>query len=110
MWIGEHRKGLAEAELAIKLAPNFAGAYAYLVHCLNFLGRPEEAIPTYSDRALRLDPLGSSMWLYQGAASTCRLAGRYEDGVKMAKKDPLPLAQQYHGRIVPARELRGLGP
>jgi len=83
--IGEHEKGVAEAERAVTIAPNFATGYSLLAQVLNYSGRPEEAI-TNNERAFRLNPMGRPSFYYAHAAHTHTLTARYEDGVKVSKE------------------------
>ena len=52
---GEVEKALAECELAIQLAPNWAEAHNLHGMVLEKLSQPEKAIASYSE-AVRLDP------------------------------------------------------
>jgi tetratricopeptide (TPR) repeat protein len=81
----EYEKGVAEAERAVEIAPNFADAYSLLAQVLNYSGRPQEAI-VQNERAFRLNPVGRPSYYYLHAAHTHALTARYEDGVKIAKE------------------------
>jgi adenylate cyclase len=83
--IREHEKGIAEAERAVEISPNFASGYSLLAQVLNYSGRPEEAI-TNNERAFRLNPMDRPSFYYAHVAHTCTLIARYEDGIKVCKE------------------------
>jgi TolB-like protein/Tfp pilus assembly protein PilF len=80
----QHEKAIAETERAITLSPNSASGYAGLGRALNYAGRPEEAIPLLK-KAIRLDPLPKSFFLYTiGVAYN--MTGRYDESIEACKK------------------------
>jgi tetratricopeptide (TPR) repeat protein len=75
-------KAIAEAELAIALNPNSAGAYVTLGKVLNWAGRPEEAIDLIK-KGQRLSPLKG---FHLELGSAYREAGQYEEALTEHKK------------------------
>jgi len=83
-FVREYEEGIKQGEMALFLEP---GSYEILrVHgtILTFAGRPEEAIPLFSD-ALRLDPKPSNALLRYFAVAL-RDCGRYEEAIIQAKR------------------------
>jgi adenylate cyclase len=81
---GQHERALAEAERIVALVPNSALGYAQLGTMLNFVGRPEEALPRVK-QAMRLDPRSPIIYLWT-LGQTYRLMGRYEEAIAAQKK------------------------
>ncbi|MEO8715742.1 MAG: tetratricopeptide repeat protein, partial [Acetobacteraceae bacterium] len=83
---GYTEEAIAELRETIALAPSHAGAYANLAFVLNYLDRPEEALPL-ADQALRLskhDPR-RFMWMPARAISHY-LARRYLPALAAARE------------------------
>ncbi|MGD9033607.1 MAG: tetratricopeptide repeat protein [Desulfobacteraceae bacterium] len=80
----KHEKAIAEAELALALAPNWDRAYGMLGANLNWAGRHEEAIPVLK-RTLRLDPFPRHH-IYSQLCIAYRCLGRYEEAVAACEK------------------------
>jgi TolB-like protein len=80
----KHEKAIAEAELALALAPNSAGAHQMLGANLTWAGRHEEAIP-FLEKALRLDPFPKS-YFYAMLGVAYKRLGRYEEAVAACEK------------------------
>lgn len=57
----EYQSALAEAELAISMAPNFADGYGLLATVLNFSGQPQRAAQEM-EKAMRLNPRHPSIY------------------------------------------------
>lgn len=93
----KHDKAIAEAELALALAPNSAAAHLTLGSRLNWAGRYEEAIP-FLKKALRLDPFPRHH-NYTMLSMAYKKLGRYEEGLAAAEKS-LQLAPQSAWRHV----------
>ncbi|MGL3106227.1 winged helix-turn-helix domain-containing protein [Bradyrhizobium sp. BR 1432] len=77
---------LAEFELALKLNPNFAMAYAFYGVTLCYAGRWQDG-DAAARRALRLSPRDPLAAIYCGVAAYARFIGRdYEGAVQMARE------------------------
>jgi len=77
---------LAEFELALKLNPNFAMAYAFYGVTLCYAGRWQDG-DAAACRALRLSPRDPLAAIYCGVAAYARFIGRdYEGAVQMARE------------------------
>jgi len=88
--IGQHDKGVAEAEQAVVLNPNSALAHLMLGKTLIFAGRWEESIPEYK-QALRLNPIPPNIYYYSLGLSYC-YTGQYDEAIvwceKAVRKEP----------------------
>ncbi|RZN12487.1 hypothetical protein CWO91_04145 [Bradyrhizobium genosp. SA-3] len=77
---------LAEFELALKLNPNFAMAYAFYGVTLCYAGRWQDG-DAAARRALRLSPRDPLAAIYCGVAAYARFIGRdYDGAVQMARE------------------------
>ncbi|MCK1425391.1 winged helix-turn-helix domain-containing protein [Bradyrhizobium sp. 180] len=77
---------LAEFDLALKLNPNFAMAYAFYGVTLCYAGRWQDG-DAAARRALRLSPRDPLAGIYGGVAAYARFIGRdYEGAVQMARE------------------------
>jgi TolB-like protein/class 3 adenylate cyclase/Tfp pilus assembly protein PilF len=75
-----------EAEKAVALDPNFAGAHQILGSTLLFMGQPEAAIPQI-EKALRLSPHDPSVYGFSFLLGACELVlGRIDDAVDFFRK------------------------
>jgi tetratricopeptide (TPR) repeat protein len=63
LWRKNHGDAENEAQLAVRLDPNFAEGYARLGHIVAFAGRPEEGINLIR-KALRLDPHSPFLYFF----------------------------------------------
>ncbi len=82
--IGQHEKGVGEAEKGVSLEPNSDLAQNYLGLTLRYGGRSEEAIPVIK-KAIRLNPIAQSGYLFNLGLSYLN-CGRYEDAIEVSKK------------------------
>jgi adenylate cyclase len=82
--IGQHEKGVAEAEQAVALNSNSAGAYDYLGFALRFAGRPEEAIPVIK-KAIRLNPFPPAAAFYN-LGMAYLYTGKCEEAIAACEK------------------------
>ncbi len=80
----KHEVAIAEAELALALAPNSADAHSSLGGRLVFAGRHEEAIP-FLKKSLRLDPFPRHH-VYNLLGVAYRFLGRYEEAIAAFEK------------------------
>jgi len=80
----EYDKAIAEGERAVALNPGGTYGLAMYGDCLNWAGRPEEAIPLLQ-KAIRLTPFGSP-GLYRELGLALRMTGRFEEAVSAYKK------------------------
>jgi adenylate cyclase len=81
---GQHDKGIAECEEAVRLEPNSAAAYFYLSLALKYAGRAKESI-AMSNEAIRLDPIPISIY-YQSVTTTYCLTGQYKEAITAGEK------------------------
>ena len=81
---GDHDKGIAKAEEAIRINPNSAYAHHVLGQLLRFAGRPEEAIPEYK-KALRLNPFPPTNYVF-GMGLSYFHAGQVDKGIEWCEK------------------------
>ncbi len=97
----------SEADIALSLNPNFAGAYVILGHIQTLSGRPLEAIPAL-ERATRLDPAFRPQHLhFLGMAYL--LAGKYETAAALLRERILLMPETDFGRVLLASALGHLG-
>jgi len=82
--MGQHDKGVAEAELGVTLNLNSALAHMMLGKTLTFAGRWEESIPQYK-QAIRLNPIPPNLYYYSIGLSYCYI-GQYKKGVRWCEK------------------------
>lgn len=82
--MGQHDKGVAEAEHGVTLNPNSALAHMMLGKTLSFAGRWEESIPQYK-QAIRLNPIPPNLYYYSLGLSYCYM-GQYEEGILWCEK------------------------
>ena len=81
---GDYEGGLAEAEQALKISPNLAGAHAAKGATLIFSGRPKEGIEAL-ERSIRLDPRRAAVRFNQIALGLYFLA-EYKAAVEAANR------------------------
>ena len=97
----------SEADIALSLNPNFAGAYVILGHIQTLSGRPLEAIPAL-ERATRLDPAFRPQHLhFLGMAYL--LAAKYETAAALLRERILLMPETDFGRVLLASALGHLG-
>jgi len=82
--IGQHDKGVAEAEHGVTLNPNSALAHMMLGKILTFAGRYEESIPELK-KAIRLNPIPPNIYLYSLGIAYC-WTGQYEEAITWCEK------------------------
>ncbi|MFC1789131.1 adenylate/guanylate cyclase domain-containing protein, partial [Thermodesulfobacteriota bacterium] len=82
--MGQHDKGVAEAELGVTLNPNSALAHMMLGKTLTFAGRWEESIPQYK-QAIRLNPIPPNLYYFSLGLSYCYM-GQYKEGIIWCEK------------------------
>jgi pentatricopeptide repeat protein len=83
--MGEHENGLAEAQKAIDLTPNFALAYFALGTIRVYAGRFDQVADPLQ-RAMRLSPHDPLHFqFYQPLALAQYHQGRYEEGVELSR-------------------------
>ena len=82
--IGQHEKGVAEAERGVALNSNSAGAYDYLGFALRFAGRPEEAIQVIR-KSIRLNPFPPGA-AYYNLGMAYLYTGQCEEGIAACEK------------------------
>ncbi len=82
--MGQHEKGVAEAEQGVALNPNSALAHLMLGKTLFFAGRWEESIPEYK-QALRLNPIPPSIYYYSLGLSY-GYTGQYDKAIAWCDK------------------------
>ena len=80
----EYNKGIVEGERALALDPGGPNTLLNYAVILKRVGRPEEALPL-NQRAIRLDPLGSTT-AYCHLGDTLRDTGRFAEAVSAYKK------------------------
>jgi adenylate cyclase len=80
----EYDKAIAEGERSIALAPGAASLYIWYAMNLNFVGRPEEAIPLFQ-KAIRLNPIGGT-GIYLNLGVALRMTGKFEEAVSAYRK------------------------
>jgi adenylate cyclase len=85
--IGQHEKGILEAEKGVSLEPNSDLAHNYLGLTLRFASRPKEAIPVIKE-AIRLNPFAQSIYLFNLGLSYLN-SGQYEEAIAECKKATL---------------------
>jgi adenylate cyclase len=81
---GEYEKAIAKGEQAYALDSNSSHVLAALAYSLQYAGRAEEAIEFY-EKAIRLDPIPPSWFLFGLGRSYCD-AARYEEAIVAYKK------------------------
>jgi len=69
----------------VSLNPNSAPAYHALGWCLNFVGRPKEAIPCLQ-KSLRLSPIPTGSNVFEALATSYMKLGSYEEAIAPLKK------------------------
>jgi adenylate cyclase len=84
VFAGQFNEGIVEGERAVLLEPGSADILRIHGAILTFAGRPEEAIPLFSE-ALRLNPKPSNA-LLRYLAIALRDSGRYEEAITQAKR------------------------
>jgi tetratricopeptide (TPR) repeat protein len=83
---GDHGGALAEAERALAISPNLAGAHATFGATLIFSGRPKEGLAAL-EISLRLDPHGPMLpSRLNRLALGLYFSGEYEAAVEAAKR------------------------
>jgi len=82
--IGQHEKGILEAEKGVSLEPNSDLAHNYLGLNLRYGGRPKEAISVIKE-AIRLNPFAPSLFLYNLGLSYLN-SGQYEEAIAECEK------------------------
>jgi len=82
--IGQHDKGVAEAEHGVTLNPNSALAHMMLGKILTFAGRYEESIQELK-KAIRLNPIPPNIYLYSLGIAYC-WTGQYEEAITWCEK------------------------
>jgi len=83
---GDYEGGRFEAERALAISPNLAGARSVLGQTLIFSGRPEEGV-TVLRTSIRLDPRGPGLGTrLMQIALGLYLCRKYEDAVEAAKQ------------------------
>jgi adenylate cyclase len=83
---GDHGGALAEAERALAISPNLAGAHATLGATLIFSGRPKEGLAAL-ETSIRLDPHGPMLPTRLNRLALGRyFSGEYEAAVEAAKR------------------------
>ena len=83
---GDHQGAQAEAERALAISPNLAGAYGALGMALLFSGRPKEAVPLIEE-CLRRDPRGPERALSLGQLAIAHYFSRdYAGAVEAAHR------------------------
>jgi adenylate cyclase len=81
---GDYAGGLSEAERALTLSPNLAGAHAARGAALIFSGRPREGVAAL-ERSIRLDPRQSATRLNH-IALALYFSGEYEAAIEAANR------------------------
>jgi tetratricopeptide (TPR) repeat protein len=79
-----YERAIAEAERAIALDPNRAGAYSQLGVVLSMVGRHQEAIAPL-EKAIRINPMAPSIY-FRRLGGAYRFIGRYEEAIVQYKK------------------------
>jgi len=82
--MGQHDKGVAEAEHGVTLNPNSALTHMMLGKTLTFAGRWEESIPQYK-QAIRLNPIPPNLYYFSLGLSYCYM-GQYKEGIIWCEK------------------------
>jgi adenylate cyclase len=77
--MGQHEKGISEAEKAVALAPNAADTHAMYGFVLHFSGRDSEAIDSIH-KAIRLNPAPPNWYFAILGQAYCQ-AGQYNDAI-----------------------------
>jgi adenylate cyclase len=80
----QHDKAIAEAQMAVALAPSLAFAYAWLGSALIYAGRPHEAIRNF-EKAIRLNPFPPPYWIRE-LGEAHRMTEQYEEGITEFKR------------------------
>ena len=82
--MGQHDKGIAEAERAVSLNPNDASNLSRLSFVLNNTGRPEEALSVLKT-VRRLNPTPPQAY-YVHLSMAYRLTGQYKEAIETARE------------------------
>jgi adenylate cyclase len=86
IWAEETEFGLAEAQIALELNPNFAHAAMAVGNRLDLVGRGAEGIPQMQ-QGLELNPRDPMRWRYMAyLARAYTSSGEYETGADWARK------------------------
>jgi adenylate cyclase len=86
IWAEEMELGLAEAQTALQLNPNFAHAAMAVGNRLDLLGRTEEGI-AQMEQALALNPRDPIRWRYMAYLSRAHISlGDYQRAAEWARK------------------------
>jgi TolB-like protein/Tfp pilus assembly protein PilF len=85
IYLKEYDKAISEAEKAISLSPNSAGAYFALGSALGLSGRPKEAIPMFL-KSLRLSPIPVHSQVLGLLATSYAMVGQDEEAIATYKK------------------------
>ncbi len=80
----QHDKAIAEAQMAVTLAPSLAFAYSWLATALMYAGRPHEAIRNF-EKAIRLNPFPPPYWR-RDLGEAYRMTKQYEESITEFKK------------------------
>jgi adenylate cyclase len=105
--MGQHDKGIAEAERAVSLNPNDASNLSRLSFVLNNTGRPEEAISVLKT-VRRLNPTPPQAYYVQ-LSTAYRLTGQYKAAIETAKEalKHVPNNQLAYLQLVTAYNMAG---
>jgi adenylate cyclase len=85
IYLREFDKAISEAEKAISLSPNSAGAYWALGTALSLSGRPQEAVPMLL-KSLRLSPIPVHSQVLGVLANSYSMLGQYEEAIATYKR------------------------
>jgi adenylate cyclase len=83
-WKRQYEQGIAEAQRAVSLDPNFAEGYFHLGNVLFLTGPPDESVKAL-EQAIRLNPKAPDAYFFVLAASY-RLAGHYQEALVLGKQ------------------------
>jgi DNA-binding SARP family transcriptional activator len=84
--MGEYKRSISEMEHAIQLNPSMAQAHCGLGDSLAYMGRVEDAMPSFKE-ATRLSPQDPHRWAFSSyAAIACIFNGEYERAEAWARE------------------------